>query len=95
MADYIPYQGGLTIDEFIDLIQTEISVSCALPKTMPDANIRQIIESRALPYFYRWYQYAVQKMYFLLKKEAFTIEEFTKYGYVTVPCEIQSVVYLY
>jgi hypothetical protein len=95
MADYIPYQGGLTIDEFIDLVQTEISVSCALPKTMPDANIRQIIETRALPYFYRWNQYAVQKMYFLLRKEAFTTEEFTKYSYVTVPCEIQSVVYLY
>jgi len=95
MADYIPFQGGLTIEEFIDTIQTEISVSCALPKTMPDANIRQIIESRALPYFYRWYQYAVQKMYFLVKKEAFTSEEFTKYNYVTVPCEIQSVVYLY
>ena len=95
MADYIPYQGGLTIDEFIDLVQTEISVSCALPKTLPDANLRQIIETRALPYFYRWSQYAVQKMYFLLRKEAFTTEEFTRYSYVTVPCEIQSVIYLY
>jgi hypothetical protein len=34
-------------------------------------------------------------MYFLIRKEAFTTEEFTKYNYVTVPCEIQSVVYLY
>ena len=40
-------------------------------------------------------QYAVQKMYFLVKKEAFTSEEFTKYNYVQVPCEIQSVIYLY
>lgn len=29
------FQGGWTIDEFIDLVQTEISVSCALPKTLP------------------------------------------------------------
>lgn len=94
-ADYIPYQGGLTIEEFIDRIQTEISVSCALPKTLPDANVRQIIESRALPWFYRSYQYAVQKMYFLVRKEAFVSEEFTKYNYVNVPCEIQSVSYLY
>ena len=94
-VDYIPFQGGLTIDEFIDLVQTEISVSCALPKTLPDANVRQIIETRALPYFYRWYQFAVQKMYFLIKKEAFFTEEFTKYNYVNVPCEIQSVVYLH
>jgi hypothetical protein len=94
-ADYIPFQGGLTIDEFIDLVQTEISVSCALPKTLPDANLRQIIETRALPWFYRNYQYAVQKIYYLIKKEAFFTEEFTKYNYVNVPCEIQSVVYLY
>jgi len=57
--------------------------------------IRQIVEKRAMPWFYRSYQYAVQKMYFLVKKEAFTSEEFTKYNYVQVPCEIQSVIYLY
>ena len=60
MSDYVPFQGGLTIEEFVDRIQTEISVSCALPKTLPDANIRQIVESRALPWFYRNYQFAVQ-----------------------------------
>jgi len=95
MSEYVPFQGGLTIEEFVDRIQTEISVSCALPKTLPDANIRQIVEARALPWFYRNYQFAVQKMYFLVKKEAFFTEEFTKYNYVNVPCEIQSVTYLY
>jgi hypothetical protein len=34
-------------------------------------------------------------MYFLIRQEAFQTEEFTKYRYVTVPCEIQSVSYLY
>lgn len=95
MSEYIPYQGGLTIDEFIDLIQNEISISCSLPKTLPDVNLRQIVETRALPWFYRNYQFAVQKIYYLIKKEAFSAEEFTKYNYVSVPCEIQSVVYLY
>jgi hypothetical protein len=95
MGDYVPYQGSLTIEELVDSIQTELTVSCALPKSLPDAQIRQIIEKRALPWFYRNYQYAVQKMYFLIRKEAFTSEEFTKYNYVEVPCEIQSVIYLY
>lgn len=93
--EYTPYQGGFTIEEFIDQIQTELTIACALPKTLPDQAIRTIIERRALPWFYRSYQYAVQKMYFLVKKEAFYTEEFTKYRYVNVPCEIQSVVYLY
>lgn len=95
MADYVPFQGGLTIEELIDFIQNEITIGCALPKTLPDSEIRRIIETRALPYFYRNYQYAVQKMYFLIRKEAFQTEEFTKYRYVEVPCEIQSVSYLY
>lgn len=95
MSEYVPYQGGLTIEELVDSIQTELTISCALPKTLPDAQIRQIIEKRALPWFYRSYQYAVQKMYFLIRKDAFYAEEYTKYSYVEVPCEIQSVTYLY
>lgn len=93
--DYTPYQGGFTIEEFIDSIQTELTIACALPKTLPDEAIRVIIEKRALPWFYRNYQYAVQKLYFLIVKEAFQSEEYTKYSYVEVPCEIQSVTYLY
>jgi hypothetical protein len=95
MSDYKPYQGGLTIEEFIDGIQTELTIACALPKTLSDEAIRNIVEKRALPWFYRNYQYAVQKLYYAIDKEAFQTEEFTKYSYVTVPCEIQSVTYLY
>lgn len=95
MSEYIPYQGGYTIEEFVDGVQTELNIACALPKTLPDESVRTIIERRALPWFYRNYQYAVQKMYFFINRDAFHSEEFTKYNYVNVPCEIQSVVYLY
>ncbi len=93
--EYVPYQGGLTIEEFVDMISSELTISCALPKSLPDANIRQIIETRAKPWFYRSYQFAVQKIYYLIRKDAFFSEEFTKFNYVNVPCEIQSVTYLY
>lgn len=93
--EYVPYQGGYSVEELIDLVQNELTISCALPKSLPDANIRQIIETRALPWFYRSYQYAVQKMYFFISRDAFFTEEFTQYRYVNVPCEIQSVIYLY
>lgn len=95
MSEYVPYQGGYTIEEFIDSIQTELNIACALPKTLPDESIRMIIEKRALPWFYRNYQYAVQKLYYLIRKEAFFTDEFTKYRFVNMPCEIQSVIYLY
>ena len=92
---YVPYQGGYTIEEMIDLVQTDLTISCALPKTLPDASVRQIIENRALPWFYRNYQYAVQKLYYIIRKEAFFTEEFTSYRYVEVPCEIQTVSWIY
>lgn len=95
MSEYVPYQGGFTIEEFVDGIQTDLNIACSLPKTLPNEAIRNIIEKRALPWFYRNYQYAVQKTYYALHKEAFQTDEFTKYNYITVPCEIQSVVYLY
>jgi len=95
MSEYIPSQNGLTIEEFVDQIQNELTAGCALPRILPESEIRRIVETRALPYFYRWYQYAVQKIYYLLRKEAFETEEFTRYSYVNVPCEIQSVTYLY
>lgn len=92
---YVPYQGGYTIEEMVDLVQTELTIACALPKTLPDASVRQVIENRALPYFYRWYQFAVQKLYYVIRKDAFFTEEFTRYRYVEVPCEIQTVTWLY
>lgn len=70
-----------------------MTVGCALPKTLPDT-IKQIIETRALPYFYRTYYYAVQKVYYSIHKDAFSTEEFTKYSYVNIPCEIQSSLFI-
>ena len=29
--EYVPYQGGLTIEEFIDKISSELTISCSLP----------------------------------------------------------------
>jgi len=93
--EYVPYQGGYTIEELIDLVQNELTITCALPKTLPDASIRQIVETRCQPYFYRNYQYAVQKLYYIINKEAFHTDEWARYKFIEMPPEIQSVIYLY
>lgn len=85
----------MTIEELIDLTQQEITVGCRLPRLLDPTEIRRIVEKRALPYFYKNYQYAVQKAYFYLHKNVFTIDEFTKYGYLTLPCEIQNVTWIF
>ena len=87
--------GQYALEEVLDFIQQEISVGCALPKTLPDTEIRRFIETRAVKWFYQNYQYAVSKVYYFVSKEAFTTEEYTKYRHITLPCEIQSISWIF
>jgi len=84
-----------SIEEFIDIIQTDVTIGGALPKNLPDHAIRQFIETRALPWFYQNFQYAVSKMYYFVNKDLFSTEQYTAYKYVELPCEIQSVSWIY
>ena len=74
-----------TIDELIDFIQQDLTVGCALPKVLPDTEIRRFIETRAIKWFWQNYMYAVSKVYYYVDKKAFTTDEFTKYSYITLP----------
>jgi hypothetical protein len=85
----------MTIEELIDLTQQELTIGCRLPRLLDPLEIRRIVEKRAEPYFYKNYQYAVQKAYYYLHKNVFTIDEYTRYGYLTLPCEIQNVVWIF
>jgi len=85
----------MTIEELIDFTQQEITVGCRLPRLLDPIEIRRIIEKRAEPYFYKNYQYAVQKAYYYLNKNVFTIDEYTRYGYLTMPCEIQNITWIF
>lgn len=83
------------IEELVDYVQNELTVGCALPKTLPDTEIRRFAETRASKWFYQNYQYAVSKVYYFVDGAAFKTEEYTKYKYITLPCEIQSISYIY
>lgn len=84
-----------TVEEFIDFIQSDVTVGGALPKNLPDHSIRQFIETRALPWFYQNYQFAVSKMYYFIDQAAFSTEEYTSYRFIELPCEIQSITWVY
>jgi hypothetical protein len=84
-----------SIEEFIDIVQTDVTIGGALPKNLPDHSIRQFIETRALPWFYQNFQYAVSKMYYRIDRAAFSTETYTAYRYVELPCEIQSISWIY
>lgn len=86
MAEY-------AIEELIDFVQSDVTVYGALPKNLPDPSIRQFIETRALPWFYQNYQYAVSKMYYHILRDAFKVDSNNGSYYYELPCEIQSVVW--
>lgn len=85
----------ISIEEFIDLVQTDVTVGGALPKNLPDHSIRQFVETRAAKWFYQNYQYAVSKMYYFIDKAAFSTEQYTNFRFVELPCEIQSITWIY
>lgn len=84
-----------TIEELIDVVQGALTISGSLPKLLPDLEIRRIVENQAAPFFYQHYLYAVQKVYYHVSHKAFETEEYTKYRYIQLPCEIQTINWIY
>lgn len=85
----------IAIEELIDYVQSDITVFGTLPKNLPDNAIRQFVETRASKWFYQNYQYAVSKMYYFVDKAVFLTEEFTNSKHIELPCEIQTVTWIY
>jgi hypothetical protein len=84
--------GGLsqTQEEFISLIQQEISVACALPFTVPVKEIERIIKFSA-DWFYKKYEDAVEERYYIIPKSLFTTPQFKLTRTVTMPDCVFSV----
>jgi hypothetical protein len=85
----------MTIEELVDYVQMDLTMSGALPKILPEKEIRRLIVDIGEKFFYENYWYAVQKAYYFVPRAILEEEEFTKYKYVTLPCEIQSITYIY
>lgn len=89
------FNPGLTMEEFVDMVQMELTIGCSLPQELPNSEIQRYAETIAAKWFYRNYQYAATKVYYFLDKDAFNTEEYTRYQYITLPCEILTVNYIY
>lgn len=85
----------MILEELKHYIQMNLTFSGALPKILPDLHIENIIENDAKPWFYRNVYESVIKEYLYIPKQAFAVEEFSKYKFVKLPCNTQRVVWLY
>lgn len=85
----------MTENEIIDFIDLDLTMSCTLPKILPSIEIKRLVEQVALPWFYQNYPFSVIKAYYYLPLSCMKSEEFTQYKYITLPDEIQNVIWAY
>lgn len=84
-----------TIEELIDLVNSELTFDHALPQLLPIRTIKRTILTEAQPWFYQNYRYAVQKGYFYLHRKLFETKEFTRDKWIYLPAEVQTVTWLF
>ena len=82
----------MSIDAFVDYIQADLTFSGLMPKVLPDLEIERIIKEKALEWFYKNYQLAVMKSYFMIDKSFLRHEQYTRTGYIILPEEVENVV---
>jgi hypothetical protein len=81
---------GITIEQLIDIVNADLTMSSLFPKVLPDTEIYRIVKEHALEWFYKNYQFAVMKTYFYMDKECLKTEQYTKFRYFILPEEIES-----
>ena len=76
--------------EFISEVQTELTVACSLPFTIPKKEILRIIKYAA-KWFYKNYEDAVEERYGIILNDTLRTEEFNSTRTITLPSCIVSV----
>ena len=83
---------AITIEQLIDIVQSDLTMSGLFPKVLPDTEIYRIVKEHALEWFYKNYQFAVMKMYYYMDKDCFNTEQYTKFKYFVLPEEVEAIV---
>jgi hypothetical protein len=82
---------AITIEQLIDIVQSQLTISGLFPKVLPDTEIYRLIKEHALEWFYKNYQFAVMKSYFYMSKDCFNTEQYTKFKYFILPEEVEAI----
>jgi hypothetical protein len=85
----------MTIEQFVDYVQADLTFSGLMPKILPDLEIQRIIKEKALQWFYKNYQWALIKSYYRLDMQFVNSDYYTNYGYLILPEECENVVKIY
>lgn len=82
---------SISIEQLIDIINADLTMSGLFPRVLPDQEIKRIIKEEVIEWFYKNYQFSVQKSYYYLSRECISSDEYTAMGYITLPEEIEGI----
>lgn len=83
---------SMTIDQLVDIIQGDLTISGLFDKIIPDIEIIRLIREEALEWFYKNYQFSKIKMFYYLEKNFLTTEQYHRNQYLILPPEVEDIV---
>lgn len=82
---------SITFEQLIDIVQQDLTFSGSLPKVLPDQEVKRIIREIALEYFYKNYQFAIQRFYYFLRYDHLARETYAMFHYFQLPEEVEAI----
>lgn len=83
---------SMTIDQLVDIVQADLTISGLFDKILPDIEIIRLIREEALDWFYKYYQFSKIKIFYYLEKNFITTEQYHRNQYLIMPQEIEDIV---
>ena len=83
---------AMTIDQLIDIVQGDLTISGLFDKIIPDMEIIRLIREEALDWFYKNYQFSKIKMFYYLKRDFIDTDEYHRTKTIVMPPEVEDIV---
>jgi len=83
---------AMTIDQLIDIVQSDMTMSGLFDKILPDLEIQRLIREEALDWFYKNYQFSKIKWFYFLNKSFLSTEQYHRNQYLILPQEVEDIV---
>lgn len=83
---------AITIDQLVDIVQADLTMTGLFPKILPDLEIKRLIRENALEWFYKNYQYSQFKIFYFLDRSFLNTEQYNRNKYLILPEEVENIV---
>lgn len=85
----------MTLDELVDFVNMELTMSGSLPCILQPLEIQRIIKDRCLNMFYNLSPQSKEKAYWYVPNQSLTFDKATNYSYIYLPDEVTAVTWIY